>query len=76
MQSTTLTIGTTVRRIGSESDRNTGRIGNIVEIDEAAGRYRVLWTIERSGRPVLHGSSRKPGVRTWVKYQFVQVVAQ
>ena len=70
MNQPTLSIGTKVIRIGSAADSSTGRTGEIVEIDAAKGRYRVFWTTEKSGRPVLN-SHNKPGVRTWVKYEFV-----
>lgn len=58
-------------RIAAETDYTNGRTGEIVEIDETAGRYRVLWTAEKSGRQIRDGK----GLRTWVKYQFVKVVA-
>lgn len=75
MQTTKLSIGTQVRRLAATTDNTNGRTGEIVEIDETAGRYRVRWTLEASGRPV-NTNNPTAGTRTWVKYQFVEVVAQ
>lgn len=66
-----LTIGSKVIRIAATTDYTNGRKGEIVEIDEVAGRYRVRWTEEANGRAV---NTKNPtaGTRTWVKYQFVR----
>jgi hypothetical protein len=66
-----LTIGSKVIRIAATTDYTNGRKGEIVEIDEAAGRYRVRWTLEANGRPV-NSKNPEAGTRTWVKYQFVR----
>jgi hypothetical protein len=60
---TLLSIGTQVIRIGSDG----GRTGDIVEVNETTGRYRVRWTAEPGGRPIRGGK----GLRTWVKYEYV-----
>jgi len=66
----TLSIGTQVRRVTSVADYANGRTGEIVEIDETAGRYRVRWTKEQSGRDINEGR----GLRTWCKYDGVEAV--
>ena len=40
-----------------------GRQGHIVEIDEAAGRARVKWDIQGNG------------MRTWVRFSDLQIMA-
>jgi hypothetical protein len=66
----TLLIGTRVQRLAAETDYTNGRTGEIVEIDEIAGRYRVRWTNEKSGRAINDGK----GLRTWVKFQYVRAL--
>lgn len=55
----TYEINQAVVRVSSASDYTNGRKGTVVEIDETAGRYRVLWTQEANGREMK--------LRTWVK---------
>jgi hypothetical protein len=69
----TLSLGTQVKRIGSEQDSSTGRTGEIVEINNLTQRYRVRWTLERSGRPV-NTKNPEAGTRTWVAFRSVQEV--
>lgn len=72
---TTLPLNTQVRRLASATDYTNGRTGTIVEIDEEAGRYRVLWTGQPTTRTDLFPDGIRPlKVRTWVKYQFVEAV--
>lgn len=66
----TLNMNQAVRRVTSQTDSANNRIGKIVEIDEAAQRYRVLWTHEADGRAIRGGK----GVRTWVQYKAVQPI--
>lgn len=66
----TLDMNQPVRRIAAQTDYTHNRIGKIVEIDEVAKRYRVLWTHEANGKAIRGGK----GVRTWVQYQAVQPI--
>lgn len=66
-----MNIGQKVRRTGSLEDYTTGRTGEIVELDQEKQRARVLWTAERSGRAIRDGK----GLRTWVKFQYLEKVA-
>lgn len=71
----TLPMGTKVRRLASTSDYTNGRLGEIVAIDEAAGRYRVHWTSEpRTVSERFPDGKLALNVRTWVKYQAVEAV--
>lgn len=49
-------IGTQVERIAS--DYTNGRRGEVIEVDEAAGRARVQWT-------------KSP--RTWVNFRYLKI---
>ena len=50
-------LGDKVTRINSGND--TGRTGNIVDVNETSQRARVLW---------VHS-----GIRTWVAFKFLQI---
>lgn len=69
----TLSIGSKVRRLAATTDYTNGRTGEIIEINAEAGRYRVLWTHEASGREVINGRGSK-GVRTWCKFDSVEAL--
>lgn len=70
----TLPIDTKVIGIGSQTATYFGRTGEIVEIDEVAGRYRVRWILEANGKTPVNRKNPPTGTRTWVKYQCVKKV--
>ncbi len=65
MSTTTFTVDAKVEKIGSPKDYTTGRKGHRVEVDQEAGRARVMWTQERNGSPIK--------MRTWVRFQALMV---
>lgn len=60
-----ITIGATVKRV--PGDRwSEGETGQVIEIDNAAGRARVFWTEKLNYYTKAIEKMRKPR-RTWVK---------
>lgn len=64
---TKIGLGTRVQLGGRSDDPTTGRIGRVVEENVDKIRFRVLWTHERNGNPIVWGlRSQRQDISNWV----------